>query len=203
MANCATINVKGDHNSNRGIYIHWNGGRGSVAAFILETKKRLGRDWVYREGNDKTDIEADITSFYAVLFGVLREFNSYCSKFKNTVVDGIYMEATDVSNGFGGNGCYTIENDFSCGRLDISSQANQYDYQNIAIFFEGVRAALSAVHPHEQDLFRKIPLTPEEIQEELEVVKQIAANAQARVERLTEKYNDAITEARDASIKTA
>lgn len=188
MGNRATINVKGD-TKQRGAYVHWQGGAGSIAGFLRETKLRLGRDFIYRAENDADDIEADITTFYAVFYSVARDFFCYAGSFKDRSPMSIYLEGHDVSNGAGDNGCFTIENDFTCSRINTEN-LNDYDsksYAHMHEFYEDTHAAMSAVCSSESDDYRAVAFTEAELNEQLARAQEIEKNAQARVARIEGK----------------
>lgn len=188
MGNVAVINVQGDTTA-RGTYVHWYGGRGSIAGFLRETKIRLGRDYIYRENNPADDIEADIATFYAAFYSAAREFFNYDGRFKRRHAEHIYMEGRDVSRGMGGNGCFTIQNDFTCKRIDMENMS-EYDattYDRVGEFFELSHAALCAVRAAETDEYRTVPFTAAELLEQIERAKNNQANATARIARLEEK----------------
>lgn len=188
MGNQAVLRVAGDEKE-RGFDVHWNGGRGDIASFLAETKIRLGRDYIYRESGDSTDKEADITMFYAMMAAVAREFFGYGNKYKSREIRNSYMCAHDVSGGTFDHGCYTIENDFTCKRIDMDNMSD-YDagnYKRNAEFFNRVDAALSTICVQETEEYRAHPPTPEELLAKHQHAKAIADNAAARLARILEE----------------
>ena len=185
MGNRAVLRVSGDSKV-RGIEVHWNGGRGFIAAFVQETKSRLGRDWVYREQGTDEDKEADITAFFAMFASTVRDFFGYDGRYKGRELRNTYMCAFDVSGGTPDNGCYTIDNDFTCKRIDMDNMS-EYDagaYLHAKAFFNKVDAALSTVFEIESEPFRKTPQTESELLAKHQYAKTIADNAAARLARI-------------------
>ena len=188
MGNQAVLRVAGDERP-RGFNVHWHGGRGDIASFLAETKIRLGRDYIYNETDPSKAQESDIVTFYATIAAVAREFFSYASKYKSRQIRNTYMCAHDVKRGTRDHGCYTIENDFTCSRIDMDNMSD-YDagnYKRNTEFFNRVDAALSTISRLEEADYRPTPPTTEELLAKHEHAKAIADNAAARLARVLEE----------------
>ncbi|MGP9666741.1 hypothetical protein [Psychrobacter sp. AOP31-A1-22] len=191
MGNRATITLSADK-KDRGVYVHWNGGRGSIAAFLDETQKRMSMTHKTVSGGD-IDTEVDeeaITTFYSIFYGVAREFFGYSSKYKERDPDSIYMASEHVRKGTSDNGCYVIKNDFTCGRID-KENFSEYDancYQHITQFFDEVHHALCAVVAEETDHYKDPDFSLEQIAHHLACAEEIERNAANRAERLRNKF---------------
>ncbi|MGO3120126.1 MAG: hypothetical protein ACTIJH_06375 [Moraxellaceae bacterium] len=190
MGNRATITLSAD-TKDRGVYVHWNGGRGSVAALVEETHKRMG---INRKtiGGDFSDGEVDedtITAFYATLYGAAREIFGYLGRYKERDPSSIYMASQDVRGGPGDNGCYVIENDFTCSRIDTSkfNQEEKNNYNSFAQFFDLGHHALCAVVDAETDHYKDPDFTIEELEQQLEDIEEIEKNAANRAKRMKAK----------------
>ena len=195
MGNRATISLKND-TQERGIYVHWNGGEGSVRGFIEETKKRLGGKASI--GSD----EGSIVTFYSTLQGVCREFFGYGGQYKDRSPLSIYHCAHDVKGSTEDNGAYIIEDDFSCERLDSAflDTHEERTYNYMKGFFEEVHHAMSAINDTEIESYSKIPTSSEEYQEFLDHAEEVARCTALRVERLKElKAQAELREAEEAA----
>ena len=189
MGNRATITLK-DDNQDRGLYLHWNGGEGCIAAFLKETKKRMS----FGSGRTNTEFkikdENDITAFYATFYGVVREYVGYCTVYKDRAPTSVYMASNqNIEQGCGDNGCYLIESDFTCSRLNLdnhdSSETERFN--GIGEFFEEVHHALCAVVDEEEDSITSKEVSTEELEAQLVYAEEIARNAALRKQRLIEK----------------
>ena len=203
MGNRATITLSADK-KDRGLYVHWYGGRGSIAAFLDETQKRMSMTHKTVSGGDiHTEVDEEaITTFYSIFYGVAREFFGYSSKYKERDPDSIYMASEHVRKGTSDNGCYVIKNDFTCGRID-KENFSEYDegcYQHITQFFDEVHHALCAVVAEETDHYKDPKYTLEELEKQLEAAEEIEKNAADRAKRMRAKVAAKKTEEYEAAI---
>lgn len=78
MGNRASISIEG---SNQVIYLHWNGGKGSVMAFIRETNRRylgdMDSDSSHTLLKFKEGASLDAQHYILELYGVIRQFFSF------------------------------------------------------------------------------------------------------------------------------
>ena len=201
MGNRAIITLKNDI-LERAIYVQWNGGAGSIAGFLRETRRRMGnKDMALSIGNmdNQTDAAkeeaiklkaAHTAEFYATFYAVAREYFGYCTAFKQESPKSLYME-TDASGDGCDNGAYVIDDDFTCPRVDINSldveEKNNYD--NMAVFYEKVHHAMAVVIDDEA-FHLKADDTAEDMRADILVAKEIAENAAARLIRLQERLDE-------------
>ena len=189
MGNRATITLKND-NQDRGLYLHWNGGEGSIAGFLKETQKRM--DFGSGRTNKKRKIEGenDITTFYSIFYGVVREYVGYYSVYKDRTPSSIYMASNqNIELGSGDNGCYVIEDDFTCSRININN-LDDYEsdrYKGVGLFFEEAHHALCVVVDEEEDRIGYQSISIEELEAQLVHAKEISRNAALREARLIDK----------------
>lgn len=136
MSNSAIVTLSAD-TKKRGVFVYWNGGEGSIKGLVEEAQKRFEFS-VTRDCNGPIILEDDIQTFYAIFYGVCREFFAYCTQFPNRKVDkcellgfhGAINTHTDC-------GVYEINTDFTCDRLkNITRGYEQNTYERIADFFE-------------------------------------------------------------------
>lgn len=206
MGNRATVQLKND-TQDRGVFINWNGGAGSVAAFLEETKLRIGRDVLSageKSASTEARYEAEATYFYATFLGVAREFFAYGSQFKERVSGG-YMMCSNLSE-FSGedNGNYEVKNDFTCERINIEhlSDYERGNYEGITGFFCAAHHALCTVIEEETKHF-KDDFSAEDLKEHLLYAKDIAANATKRVEYIKTQIAEAEAAAAQKAIEDA
>ena len=204
MGNRATITLSADK-KDRGVYVHWNGGRGSVAALVEETRKRMGinRDTISGGVFGAKVGEDTITAFYAILYGAARELFGYWGKHKERDPSSIYMTSRNVRGGPGDNGCYVIEDDFTCSRIDTSkfNEYEQSNYTGITQFFNEAHHALCAVVAEETDHYKDPDFTIEELEQQLEAAEEIEKNAADRAKRMRAKVAAKKTAEYEAAIK--
>lgn len=93
-----------------------------MAALLKETKRRLGKETITYDSLSGSNEEkaAQYADFYAILYGVAREFFCYYMKNKSSTAVSVYM-------GWGGVGGsdtpdYVVHNDFSCSCSYIDSK---------------------------------------------------------------------------------
>jgi hypothetical protein len=132
MGNRAVITTAPYSDNNLGIYLHWNGGRDSVEAFLLAAKK-LG----YREpskNGDTTYGMARLTGMLCTFFGLADD----------TCIGIGRCGQLDTDNG--DNGTYLIDGWEIVGRLHHSgSEQAEYDVEDLADkIVERVKAAAQA-----------------------------------------------------------
>ena len=177
MGNRATVHLKND-TIDRGVYVHWNGGRGSIAAFLEETKKRMS-------GECLGDEDQTINAFYSTFFSVCREYFSYCNSYKSRTIRNVYYITEEASFMSEDNGCYMVEADYTCSRTDIDKlpPKEAEDYQTISRFFEAAHNAMSVVIDHEKICYTD-KSTTEDRKAALIIAEELALNAANRVERL-------------------
>ena len=180
MGNRATVHLKGDI-QDRGIYVHWNGGKGCMAAFLEEASKRM------KASECLGDEEQEIISFYSILFGVCREYFGYCSSYKTRGARNVYHVYEDVMAD-SDNGCYQVEDDYTCSRTDVSklSPAHLEDYKTTAQFFAEANSAMCVVIDSEQTCYTD-KSTTEDHKAELLLAEEVARSAADRVESLKAK----------------
>jgi hypothetical protein len=203
MGNRATITLSADK-KDRGVYVHWNGGRGSVAALLEETHKRMGMNRDTISGGDiNAELDEDtMTAFYATLYGAARELFGYWGEYKERDPSSIYMASHNVRGGPGDNGCYIIKNDFTCSRID-TSKFNKYEqdnYTGITQFFDEVHHALCAVVVEETDHYKDPDFSLEELEQHLACAEEIEKNAADRAKRMRAKVAAKKTEEYEAAI---
>ena len=181
MGNRATVHLKSDI-QDRGIYVHWNGGKGCMAAFLEETSKRM------KASACLGDEEQEIISFYSILFGVCREYFGYCSSYKTRGARNVYHIYEGASFATEDNGCYQVEHDYTCSRTDVSklSPAHLEDYKATAQFFAEANSAMCVVIDSEQTCYTD-KSTIEDHKAELLLAEEVARSAADRVERLKAK----------------
>lgn len=113
MGNRASISIP---KSNTLIYLHWNGGKGSVQAFVEEAKKRNGGN-VMTGNNYHGDKTSDLFTMH--LFACIRDFFNFSSNYRkerdNMTVYIYDKKTTKVCNE--DNGHYRIRED---GTIDFS-----------------------------------------------------------------------------------
>jgi membrane-bound inhibitor of C-type lysozyme len=195
MGNRATITLASD-TKDRGIYITWNGGPGSVAAFVEETRKRMATNCqkLFTNAILKNDRETKILTFYTTLYGVMREFFNYYCNDKSRVTTCVYLPGDiKVRDSVIDNGCYIIEDDFTCQRINLNEihPQEQTNYQNITRFFEAGHHALStiikidALPPN----YKEPDVSLEELQHKLEYAEWIETNAIRSVQDIRDKID--------------
>lgn len=110
MGNRAILKAKG--NNNKGVYLHWNGGRDSVEAFLKYCELRG-----FREFNDD--------------YGMAR----FCQVVSNFFGgDGLSIGITDCTESRGDNGVYIIDGWEIVGREDFDGREQRsYDLQEMLI----------------------------------------------------------------------
>lgn len=199
MGNRAIITLKKDHKA-RSVYVHWNGGAGSVAAMLRETKRRMGdrdmqltmRDMTGKSERliqcEKDDIENECTRFYAIFYGVAREAFGYCGPHKDICASSVYMSTDNDGHGYD-NGAYMIEEDFTCSRIDTNklceNEAN--NYKIFEGFYDRVHSAMLVTVEAEITPYEKKNDSSDIIREELATAETIAHHAAARVARIQER----------------
>ena len=178
MGNRATITLEND-TQDRGLYLHWNGGEDKVASFLAETKKRMSF------GRGVIESESDIITFYAIFYGVVREYIGYCSAYKERAPMSVSMVVNqNVRAGSGDNGCYIINSDFTCSRLDLDKT------DVLGEFFEEVHHALCVIVDEEETKHQNRNPSIKDLEAQLIHVKEIAKNAAMRKARLIEATLD-------------
>lgn len=200
MGNRAIITLKND-DLERAIYVQWNGGAGSIAGFLRETRRRMGnKDMALSIGDmdNQTDAvkeeavklkAAHTVEFYATFYAVAREYFGYCTAFKQESPKSLYME-TDASGDGCDNGAYVINDDFTCPRVDIDSlnDEEKNNYNGMEVFYGLVHHALSVVIDDEA-FHLKSNDTVEDMRADILAAKEIAENAAARLTRLQERLD--------------
>lgn len=130
MGNRAIVTVEG---SKVGVYLHWNGGRDSVLAF-LKAAKDLG---VRAPGED-------VAYFYARFVQVIGNF------FGGTTIVGIdSMDRLDTDNG--DNGVFVIDKAFNILRREHVPypETDQYDTKRSELIYSEVMAANKEIFSRE------------------------------------------------------
>lgn len=126
-----------------GVYLHTHGDIGSVSAFIKEAHERFTDGPVlisnYILGDTVKEMEAR-TSFYAVLYGVVREYLAYSSHPITKNIVTVKMYSTGITSSplvTQGTTIMEINNDFSCDHIDtlIFSDNDANQYQKVREFF--------------------------------------------------------------------
>lgn len=196
MGNRATVTLKND-TLDRGIYVQWYGGAGSIAGLLRETKKRMGdsaMSLILSDDKDQDefskeyaviDKENTITKFYATFFGAAREFFGYCTSYKSDTPLSIYIQV-NVSGDGCDNGCYVIDDDFTCPRIDVDN-FNEYERENYDMmeeFFTEVHHALSVIVEDEEIPYERKDDSADVIRQDIVSAKVIAEQAAARLARL-------------------
>lgn len=200
MGNSATIKVKADKQE-RCIYLHWDGGAGSVAAMLKETKIRMDSDVIVGPRADKEDKDAEIQKFYAIFYGVARDLFAYCSEYKDRSPNSVVMKARDSKLIGSNNGEYLIENDFSCKRIDLDNFGEHEDedqaaydkarYDSYNNFFDIHHHAVCTVVEGEEPTYKEPEHTLEQLKVQLSHAKAIAKSANLRAERIAKKVEQA------------
>lgn len=120
MGNRATVQLKSD-TKDRGIYFHWHGDQESIAAFLHETKKRYHQNpYALNPNSILAGVECDdreenkTIRFYAALQAVASEYLAYGSLNPDCDADSAYLLSSGIREGGSDNGCYLIEDDFTC-----------------------------------------------------------------------------------------
>ena len=177
MGNRAIIKLKNDPKA-QGVYTHWQGGEGSVTAFVEETQRRI-------TGAIDSQKEADAALFYAVLFGVIRDFAAYCTPFKNRRADMVLMAIGEDELKDSDNGIYLIEDDFSCERFNHSTfdDKERVDYTHITVFFNEFHHAACAVFDDEMPRFSNSE-TVQGLKADMAAAEVTVKKAQSRIDRL-------------------
>lgn len=107
MGNRAILKAKG--NDNKAVYLHWNGGRGSIEAFLKYCDLRGFRGF-----------EDD--------YGMAR----FCQVVGNFFgADGLSLGVTDYIDSQGDNGVYVIEGWEIVGRIDADFPDGEHQAQDI------------------------------------------------------------------------
>lgn len=130
MGNRAVVTVEG---SKVGVYLHWNGGRDSVLAF-LKAAKDLG---VRAPGED-------VSYFYARFVQIIGNF------FGGTTSVGIdSMDRLDTDNG--DNGVFVIDKEFNIVRREHvpKSEDDRYDTKRSDLIYSEVMAANKKIFSRE------------------------------------------------------
>lgn len=143
MGNRAVITLDID-SKKRGVYVHWNGGSGSVQAFIEEARKRF----TFSRGKiHPDDLEIEIVTFYSILYGLIRDYFAYNTEYPSRKPMSIYMTAPNGADGFTeDNGVYVIDTDFFCDRLNC--EHNDHERNNLEYarkFFDNLHNVASEV----------------------------------------------------------
>ena len=199
MGNRAIVTLKNDSQA-RSVYLHWNGGAGSVAAILRETKRRIGRekmDLVLGDTTGKSenivqsmkdDIENNVRVFYSTFYSVARELFGYCIPSKDISPISVYMALTKDGGGCD-NGAYEVEDDFSCSRIDVDCleeyEGNNYNMLND--FYDKVHHAMCAVVLEETIPYERRDESADIIRADMKIAKKIADNAAKRLARLEER----------------
>ena len=207
MGNRATVTLKNDA-IDRGIYVQWNGGAGSIAGLLRETKKRMGNkamslilsdDKDQDEFQKQCDIdskESAITKFYATFYGVTREFFGYCTSYKSATPTSVYIEL-NVRGGGDDNGCYVIEDDFTCPRIDVDDldEYERGNYDLMETFFNEVHHALSVVVEDEEIPYENKGDSIEVMRQDIATAKVVADQAVARLARMETRLAEKVAAA--------
>ena len=196
MGNRATVTLKND-TIDRGIYLQWNGGAGSIAGLLRETKKRMGNKamaLILSDNEDQDEFqkqcnidskESAISKFYATFYGVARELFGYCTSYKTDTPNSVYIEL-NVRHGGEDNGCYIIEDDFSCPRIDVNTldEHVQDNYDMMEDFFAEVHHALSVVVEEETIPYDRKDDSVEVMRQDIALAKVVADQAVSRLARM-------------------
>lgn len=127
MGNRAILKAKG--NDNKAVYLHWNGGRDSVEAFLKYCELRKFRD--FRED-----------------YGMAR----FCQVVGNFFgSDGLSVGVTDYVESQGDNGVYVIVGWEIVDRIDIVAHEEQYNYDLKEMLID-----IDESQPKEQQLGKKL-----------------------------------------------
>ena len=176
MGNRATVQLKSD-NKDRGIYFHWHGEQESIAAFLHETKRRyhanpyaLNPDSILAGVECDDREESKTIRFYAALQAVASEYLAYGSPNPDCQADSAYLLSNGAREGGCDNGCYLIEDDFTCPNVDTATLTDENyvsynhinmdeftaeqrtDYDSILTFFEDSRHAMNAIAERKKSL---------------------------------------------------
>lgn len=107
MGNRAVIRAEG--NCNKGVYLHWNGGRDSIEAFLKYCELRG-----FREFDDD--------------YGMAR----FCQVVGNFFGGGLSLGITECTGGCGDNGVYVVKGWEIVGREDFKgSEQKEHDLQDM------------------------------------------------------------------------
>ena len=139
MGNRATIQIT---NVKPFIYLHWNGGRGKVQAFINEALRRHNTN--YHSGTSETLTINCPHRFMSDLYGVVRDFNNFAtSRGFSRDNASIYLQDSKEDTD---NGHYTVSQDgtLSGGRATESLKHTKEDTEALAKFFEALESHFKA-----------------------------------------------------------
>ena len=181
----ATITLSNDAKS-RGVFLSRNGDRGSVAAFVLEVQKRLVCHGVVLNEHDSDGMrENGSLLFYALLYGAIREWLGYYGRNKDRSALGVQMQAKGVRGMKNGHGCYKINDDFTCKRMEGDfTDTEARNYNLITAFFEKQHQALSIVSGCEAMPWLLDSETEERIRSDIATAEVLKANLETRIEAL-------------------
>lgn len=186
MTNRATITLENDIKS-RGVYLHRNGDKGSIAAFTLEVAKRLvSYGVVLCEHDSDAQREDAHLLFYALYFGAVREYLGYQGRNKDRSAFGVEMQGKGVRGMKDGHGCYKINDRFGCKRINISdfTVEETRNYNLITAFFEKAHEALGIVNGGEPMTWLLDAEAKPHIQSKLATAEVLKLNIEARIELL-------------------
>jgi hypothetical protein len=140
MGNRASIGVEG---CSKKIYLQWNGGRGSVQAFIEEANKRYCAS---KHGKvDTINIKDDTYLFF--LFAAIREYFDFAGdrKYRGRDTLSLYLCDEPYTDE---NGHYVVKNngeiDFSHSRYIESKDYTSECYDGITAFYAELESVLVA-----------------------------------------------------------
>ncbi len=145
----AVITLSGDCEA--GVYLHTHSKVGLVAGFIEEARTRFKDDDViiskYEAGDSIKEAECRM-SFYATLFGVVREYLAYYSAKPNKRVTTVMMYPSGITTAplvYETTPVIQVNNDFSCDYIDdlIFSDSDIADLHKVRAFFERSNEAMA------------------------------------------------------------
>jgi len=150
VGNRAIITLKEDEKQ-RGVYVQWRGGNGSIQAYIEETRRRFTFTAFRDDASNRTSrcMENDIVTFYAILYGVIREFFGYCTKYTTRESLSVHMVESGGWREFkDDNGVYVVDADYMCDRFNEPeySPYEKYNVKNIRGYYEETHVELSKKH---------------------------------------------------------
>ena len=157
----AVITLSGDCEA--GVYLHTHGEVGLVAGFIEEARARFKDDNViiseYEAGDDIKEAECRM-SFYATLFGVVREYLAYYSDKSNKRVSTVKIYSSGITTAplvYKTTPVMQVNNDFSCDYIDglIFSDSDIADLHKVRAFFERSNEAMANASKNHQINERK------------------------------------------------
>ena len=186
MTNRATITII-DDNKSRGVYLHRNGDKGSVSAFVLEVQKRLANHSVLFDEHDTNDKREDRCILcYALLYGAIREWLGYPGRNKLRSVADVKMQAKGIRGMKAGHGCYKFTPKFECKGVVISefSEEEERNYNLITAFFEKQHQALSIINGREPVWWMLDNQIESKIESDIATLEVLKVNMDARIESL-------------------